>query len=35
MNYLEISLRTYTILGGLMTIAIIATAVWLAYKYSK
>ena len=37
MNYLEIelSLRTWTILGGVSTVGILLLAVWLAYRYSK
>ena len=37
MNYLEIelSLRTWMILGGLSTIAIVLIAAWFANRYNK
>lgn len=37
MNFLEIelSLRTWTILGGATTIGIILLAVWFANRYNK
>ena len=37
MNYLEIelSLRTWTILGGVFTVGILLLAIWLAYSYNK
>lgn len=37
MNYLtmEFSGRTMLILGGLMTVAIVLIAVWLAKRYNK
>ena len=37
MNYLEIeiSLRTWTILGGVTTIGVLLLVIWLANRYNK